>query len=100
MCGRQRIGPFEVTRLATQDSTALAKWLADNGFPHPDGLDGNIAPCIADGGAVVETVDLYARANHGDITGVSLLALIGVGALILTVVLVGRRNSVSDMSLP
>ena len=42
--GRQRIGPFDVTRLAADDPTALAKWLADKGFPHPDGLDENLRP--------------------------------------------------------
>jgi hypothetical protein len=46
--GRQRIGPFDVTRLAANDPTALAAWLADKGFPHPDGLDANLAPYIAD----------------------------------------------------
>jgi Uncharacterized protein conserved in bacteria (DUF2330) len=46
--GRQRIGPFDVTRLAADDATALAQWLADKGFPHPDGLDANLAPYIAD----------------------------------------------------
>jgi hypothetical protein len=44
----QRIGPFNVTRLAANDPTALAKWLADNGFPHPDGLDESLAPYLAD----------------------------------------------------
>jgi hypothetical protein len=46
--GRQRIGPFDVTRLAANDPTALATWLADKGFPRPDGLDANLAPYIAD----------------------------------------------------
>ena len=46
--GRQRIGPFDVTRLAANDPVALATWLADKGFPHPDGLDANLAPYIAD----------------------------------------------------
>jgi hypothetical protein len=45
---RQRIGPFDVTRLAANDPTALATWLADKGFPHPDGLEANLAPYIAD----------------------------------------------------
>ena len=38
----QRIGPFDVARLAADDAAALAKWLADKGFPHPDGLDLNL----------------------------------------------------------
>jgi hypothetical protein len=46
--GRQRIGPFDVTRLAANDPTALATWLADKGFPRPDGLDANLAPYVAD----------------------------------------------------
>ena len=46
--GRQRIGPFDVTRLAANDPTALATWLADKGFPRPNGLDANLAPYIAD----------------------------------------------------
>ena len=46
--GRQRIAPFDVTRLAAQDPSVLAKWLTDNGFPHPDGLDANLAPYVAD----------------------------------------------------
>jgi hypothetical protein len=45
--GRQRIGPFDVTRLAANDPTALTTWLADKGFPRPDGLDANLAPYIA-----------------------------------------------------
>jgi hypothetical protein len=46
--GRQRIGPFDVTRLAADDPTALATWLADKGFPRPGGLEANLAPYIAD----------------------------------------------------
>ena len=51
--GRQRIGPFDVTRLAADDPAALATWLKDNGFPHPDGLDENLAPYVADGWEIV-----------------------------------------------
>jgi hypothetical protein len=61
--GRQRIGPFDVTRLAADDPTALAKWLADKGFPHPDGLDENLAPYIADRWEIV-AIQL-APAEHG-----------------------------------
>ena len=50
---RQRLGPFDVTRLAADDPTALANWLKDNGFPHPDGLDDNLAPYVADGWEIV-----------------------------------------------
>ena len=45
---RQRIGPFDVTRLSAGDSTALAKWLADNGFPRPEGLDENLSHYVAE----------------------------------------------------
>jgi hypothetical protein len=45
---RQRIGPFDVTRLAANDPAALTTWLADKGFPRPDGLDANLAPYVAD----------------------------------------------------
>lgn len=55
MLGRQRIGPFDVTRLAADDPTALATWLADKGFPHPPDLDQNFAPYVADGWEVVAT---------------------------------------------
>jgi hypothetical protein len=50
---RQRIGPFDVTRLSAGDSTALAKWLADNGFPNPDGLDENLSAYVAEHWEVV-----------------------------------------------
>jgi Uncharacterized protein conserved in bacteria (DUF2330) len=60
----QRIGPFDVTRLAADDPTALAKWLADNGFPHPDGLDENLAPYVADRWEIV-AIEL-APAEQGD----------------------------------
>lgn len=46
--GNQRIGPFDVTRLAGDDPAALAGWLTAKGFPHPDGLDANLAPYVAD----------------------------------------------------
>jgi hypothetical protein len=31
--GRQRIGPFDVTRLRADDPAGLARWLSDNDFP-------------------------------------------------------------------
>ncbi|MCP9272803.1 DUF2330 domain-containing protein [Mycolicibacterium arenosum] len=43
---RQRIGPFDVSRLAADDASALANWLADNGFPNPAGLDRNLAAYV------------------------------------------------------
>jgi hypothetical protein len=51
--GSQRIGPFDVTRLASRDASALADWLATRGFPHPDGLNDNLAPYVADGWEIV-----------------------------------------------
>ncbi len=43
----QRIGPFDVTRLAGDDPAALTNWLTAKGFPHPDGLDANLASYVA-----------------------------------------------------
>lgn len=65
---RQRIGPFDVTRLAVQDPAALARWLTDNGFPHPDGLDANLASYVADGWEVV-AVKLAPAAEGESLTG-------------------------------
>lgn len=66
--GRQRIGPFDVTRLAAQDPTALAKWLTDNGFPQPDGIDANLAPYVADQWEIV-VVKLAPAADGESLTG-------------------------------
>jgi len=66
--GRQRLGPFDVTRLAANDSTALANWLSDNGFPHPEGLDDNLAPYVADGWEIV-AVQLVPAESGGSLTG-------------------------------
>jgi len=43
----RRIGPFDVTRLAANDPAALTGWLTAKGFPHPDGLDANLASYVA-----------------------------------------------------
>ncbi|WP_319454065.1 MULTISPECIES: DUF2330 domain-containing protein [unclassified Mycobacterium] len=61
---RQRIGPFDVTRLSAGDSTALAKWLADNGFPSPDGLDENLSAYVAEHWELVAIK--LASANAGE----------------------------------
>ncbi len=66
--GRQRIGPFDVTRLAAQDPAALTKWLTDNGFPHPDGLDANLAPYVADRWEIA-AVKLAPAAQAESLTG-------------------------------
>ncbi|HJT91003.1 MAG TPA: DUF2330 domain-containing protein [Mycobacterium sp.] len=65
---RQRIGPFDVTRLAADDPAALAKWLADKGFPHPDGLDQNLAPYVADGWEIV-AIQLAPAGEGESLTG-------------------------------
>ncbi|MEO3760428.1 DUF2330 domain-containing protein [Mycobacterium sp. B14F4] len=51
--GRQRIGPFDVTRLAADDAAGLANWLAQNGFPTSDGLGDNLADYVEDRWEVV-----------------------------------------------
>ena len=66
--GRQRLGPFDVTRLAADDPTALANWLSDNGFPQPDGLEVNLAPYVADGWEIV-AVQLVPAEADGSLTG-------------------------------
>jgi hypothetical protein len=65
---RQHLGPFDVTRLAANDPTALANWLSDNGFPHPDGLDDDLAPYVADGWEIV-AVQLVPAEAGGSLTG-------------------------------
>jgi hypothetical protein len=65
---RQCIGPFDVTRLAANDPTALATWLADKGFPHPDGLDANLAPYVADHWEIV-AIQLAAAQAGESLTG-------------------------------
>ncbi|MCV7211934.1 DUF2330 domain-containing protein [Mycolicibacterium canariasense] len=64
----QRIGPFDVTRLRGDDPAALAGWLADKGFPHPDGLDANLAPYVADGWEIV-AIQLVPGAAGASLTG-------------------------------
>jgi hypothetical protein len=49
----QRIGPFDVTRLAGDDPAALAGWLGANGFPQPPGLNDNLAPYLQRGWEIV-----------------------------------------------
>jgi hypothetical protein len=51
--GRQRIGPFDVTRLRADDPAGLARWLSDNGFPFTDGLADNLAAYVEDRWEVV-----------------------------------------------
>ena len=65
---RRRIGPFDVTRLAADDPDAAAKWLADNDFPNPDGLDANLAHYISDGWQIV-AVKLVPASKGEPLTG-------------------------------
>lgn len=62
--GHQPIGPFDVTRLAARDAAALAGWLTDNGFDHPNGLESNLAAYVADRWEIV-AVKLI-PATHGE----------------------------------
>jgi hypothetical protein len=66
--GRQRIGPFDVTRLAANDPAVLANWLSDNGFPSPDGLEQNLAPYVADRRELV-AIKLAPAEATGTLTG-------------------------------
>jgi hypothetical protein len=59
----RRIGPFDVTRPAGNDATALANWLADNGFPHPGHLDEGLAPYPGPGGFAI-AIALGRRASR------------------------------------
>lgn len=63
----QRIGPFEVTRLAGDNSAALAAWLGDKGFPRPATLDDNLAPYVEQGWEIV-AIQL-APDGSGSLTG-------------------------------
>jgi hypothetical protein len=66
--GRERLGPFEVTRLAADDPTALAKWPSQHGCPNPPGLQRNLAPYVADRWQLVAIKLAPADAN-GKLTG-------------------------------
>ncbi|MFH8519706.1 DUF2330 domain-containing protein [Streptomyces gelaticus] len=44
--GRERLGPFDVARLAATDPQALQKWLSDNGFELPDRLATALKPYV------------------------------------------------------
>ncbi|MYW00104.1 DUF2330 domain-containing protein, partial [Streptomyces sp. SID3343] len=44
--GRERLGPFDVARLAATDSKALGEWLTTNGFHLPDALATALDPYV------------------------------------------------------
>ncbi|MFJ2088248.1 DUF2330 domain-containing protein [Streptomyces sp. NPDC087901] len=44
--GRERLGPFDVARLAATDPTALEGWLKENGFDLPDRLATALRPYV------------------------------------------------------
>ncbi|OPC84901.1 hypothetical protein B4N89_08735 [Embleya scabrispora] len=44
--GRERLGAFDVARLAATDPRALGSWLADNGFHLPDALASALEPYV------------------------------------------------------
>jgi hypothetical protein len=65
---RQRVGPFDVTRLEAGDPAASAKWLSDNGFPNPAGLEQNLAQYVADNWQLV-AVKLVPADADGELVG-------------------------------
>jgi Uncharacterized protein conserved in bacteria (DUF2330) len=47
--GRDRIGGYDVARLASGDPAALDRWLADNGYSLPDGAEPILADYVTEG---------------------------------------------------
>jgi hypothetical protein len=97
---RQRIGPFDVTRLAADDAVALAKWLAAVGgqagagrrwsqfIGQPDVIGGDYVFTAADTDTDFQMV-VYVTRHRGDLTGLLVLVIAGVG-IGAAIVLVAR----------
>ncbi|MGW4095971.1 DUF2330 domain-containing protein [Mycobacterium sp. NPDC004974] len=65
---QQRLGPFNVTRLASDDPHALASWLSEKGFPQPPSLADNLTPYVAGGWEIV-AIQLFPDAAGQSLTG-------------------------------
>ncbi|OBF33976.1 hypothetical protein A5719_04170 [Mycolicibacterium peregrinum] len=65
---QQRLGPFNVTRLASDDPHALASWLSEKGFPQPPSLAEDLTPYIAGGWEIV-AIQLFPDAAGQTLTG-------------------------------
>lgn len=68
MVGRERLGPFDVARLAANDPEALRKWLEDNGFDLPDRLATALKPYVDQRWEYV-AIRLAPREGHNPLGG-------------------------------
>lgn len=66
--GRERLGPFDVARLAANDPEALRKWLEENGFDLPDRLATALKPYVDQGWEYV-AIRLAPREGHNPLGG-------------------------------
>ncbi|RKN05412.1 DUF2330 domain-containing protein [Streptomyces radicis] len=62
---RDRLGPFDVARLAATDPGALDAWLGENGFTLPDDLAAGLAPYVEQGWEYV-AIRLAPSADEGE----------------------------------
>lgn len=65
---QQRLGPFNVTRLASDDPHALAWWLSEKGFPQPPSLAEDLTPYVSEGWEIV-AIQLFPEAAGQTLTG-------------------------------